>query len=140
MSKLTEYLKLIPKGIPDSISIVKAIINDVKFKKQQLPEDEQKEIIKRRVICSTCPFMSKNAPTSQEYLTLFKQPYETKRIDPHCSFCSCPIDTRTAALDKDCGIVTYNEENPDTQLPLKWTKYGRKNSEESTSNGTDGNS
>lgn len=124
MSKLSEYLALIPKGLPNAMAIVEGISNNVKMRYNHLPENEKEEILKRRIICEGCPFNSKNAVSSQEYKTLVGESYETKRIDLHCSFCGCPIEVRTGSLKKPCGIEAWNENNPNNQVPLKWNIYG----------------
>lgn len=125
MTKLSEYLALIPKGLPKSVQIVKAIINNVRLKYDSLPEDERNEIVKRRIICTNCPYMSQNAKTSKEYFSLKSRNYESKRKEDHCSFCGCGVETRTASLDSNCGIDVYNKENPQNSLTLKWFKYGK---------------
>jgi len=79
MSKLSEYAALIPKGLPNSIQIIKALTNEVKLKYDKLPDSQKKEIIRRRFICSVCPFNSKNATTSQEYKSLTGTNYKTKK-------------------------------------------------------------
>ncbi len=118
MSKLLEYAALIPKGLPNSINIIKAIINDVTL--SSLPEETKEEIIRRRVICNGCPFNSRNAQTSEEYKELTGQHYFTKREDLHCSFCGCPMSTRTASLKNNCGAEVWNEENSENKIELKW--------------------
>ena len=123
MSTITEYLKLLPRAIPNADKIIKAIITDVQYKKGMLPEAQKAEIVRRRVICEGCPFMSKNSTTSEEYLSLTGKHYTTRRQDEHCSFCGCTLTKRTASFDSECGISTWNEENPDKQIPLKWTKF-----------------
>lgn len=125
MSTITEYLKLLPRAIPNADKIVKAIITDVQFRKGSLPEHEKAELVRRRVICKGCPFMSENARTSEEYLTLTGNHYSSVRNEPHCSFCGCGINKRTASFTSDCGIETWNSDHPDKQIPLKWTKYGK---------------
>lgn len=123
MSKFTEYLKLIPRGLPNAGQILESIVKDVQMKLGRLPEEQQKEIIRRRLICQTCPFMSKNAKTSLEYRLLTGANYDTDRLDEHCSFCGCELNMRTRALSSNCGIETWNKSNPKNQLPLKWTKF-----------------
>lgn len=118
MSKFSEYIALIPKGLPNSISIVKAIINDVTL--NSLPEETKEIIIKRRVICNGCPFNSKNAQTSEEYKELTGQHYSTKREDMHCSFCGCPMTTRTSSMKSVCGAEVWNNSNPTKTIELKW--------------------
>jgi hypothetical protein len=123
MKVIGEYLKLIPKGLPNSVEIVKAIVNNVQMSYNNLPENQKDEIIRRRFICNNCPFMSKNAISSKEYKELTGENYNTLRTDEHCSFCGCQIKTRTAALNSNCGISAWNKENPHNILKLKWDKY-----------------
>jgi len=125
MSAIGEYLKLIPAGLPNSAKIVESIVSNVKLKLDTLPEDEKEEIIRRRVICATCPFMSKNAVTSNEFKELTGRNYKTHRTDDHCSFCGCGINIRTSGMSNKCGIETWNKDNPNNQLPLKWKEHGK---------------
>ena len=124
MSVISEYLKLIPKAIPNATEIVSALKNEVYLKYDKLPEDQKNEIIRRRVICSTCPFMSKNAiQNDKEYYKLFNKKFETDRTDSFCGICGCNIKTRTSGLSAECGISTWNKDNPTKRLLLKWNKY-----------------
>lgn len=116
--KLLEYLKLVPKGLPNSIAIIQGIINNVQL--ENLPEEERDVIIKRRICCTTCPFNNVNAKTSPEYFQLTTTHYKTKRNDDHCAMCFCPIKTKTASLHVDCGLSSWNESHPDKQIELKW--------------------
>lgn len=122
MSAIVEYLKLIPKGIPNSTLIVESVVNQVKLKLDMLPEEDKETIISRRIICATCPFMSKNATTSKEFKELVGYNYKTHRADEHCSFCGCGISTRTSGMANDCGMETWNRDNPNNKQPLKWQK------------------
>lgn len=123
MSKFTEYLKLIPRGLPHSKEILESVVNNVKMKLGNLPEEHQEEIIRRRLICATCPFMSKNALNSVEYKRLTGINYTTDRNDPHCSFCGCEINMRTGSLSSECGVRQWNTSNPNNTIALKWTKF-----------------
>lgn len=114
MSKLGEYLKLIPRGIANIEKVVEGHINNVLLEYGSLPEAEREEIIKRRVICAGCPYMSVNAK---------EKGYKSERVDEHCTMCGCPIEPKTASLDSNCGIEHYNKKNPNNRLPLKWTKF-----------------
>jgi len=125
MSKITEYFDLFLKGVPHSKEILDSIVKNVQIKMNTLPEDQKEEIIKRRLICETCPFMSRHAPTSPEYKALTGRHYKVYRRGDHCSFCGCGIEMRTASLDSDCGIETWNSANADKKIPLKWTKYNK---------------
>ena len=120
MSALSEYLKLIPKGLPNSLSIIQGIINSVRLEHGNMPEEEIEEITKRRLICTLCPFNSNNARTSEEYFALNNVHYKTKREDAHCSLCGCPINTKTASLYANCGIEDWNERFPQKAMELKW--------------------
>lgn len=115
MSKLSEYIALIPKGLKDIPNIVSGIKNEIEMELGILPADEEEEIIRRRLICSECPYMSENAIKAGWY--------KTAREDKHCTMCGCPLGIRTASLDKDCGIETFNTNNPERAIPLKWEKF-----------------
>lgn len=123
MSTITEYINLVVRGIPHTKQVLEAVIKDVQLKYNTLPENERAEIIRRRLICKDCPFMSRNAETSTEYLNLTGKHYDKLRRVEHCSFCGCGIETRTAGLSSDCGVETWNKKHPDNQIPLKWTKF-----------------
>lgn len=113
MSKLTEYIKLLPKGIKNLPKIIEGLRNQAKIELGTLPEDELEVIIGRRLICSTCPFNSVNATKAGVYAS--------SRDDVHCTMCGCPIDVKTASLLANCGIEDYNLKNKNNPLPLKWT-------------------
>ncbi len=125
MSQFAEYVSLFLKGLPHSKEIADSIIKGVQMKYGTLPEDEKEEIIRRRMICASCPLMSKNATTSQEYFSLKGEHYPLKKRADHCAMCGCGIDMRTRSLNSDCGLYSWNEDNPTKQQPLKWTKYGK---------------
>lgn len=114
MSYLSETLAMVIKGIPNIGNIAEGIKNQIKIELGTIPEADLEIITARRLICFTCPFMSKNAEAAGIYTT--------DRDYDHCMHCGCPIATRTAALDADCGIEEYNKNNPNNPLPLKWTK------------------
>lgn len=126
-NKWLEYIKLIPEGIKNAPSVVEGIVNTVKMDYGSLDEDKKEEIIRRRVICEGCPFNSMNAQVSPEYKEVTGRHYTSDREDFHCSFCGCPIQTRTATLGKPCGINTWNKNHKDKQLALKWDVYGKSN-------------
>jgi len=124
MSKLKEYLNLLPKGLANIDKVFEGVVNEVKMKYFSLPEDEQEEIIRRRLICNTCPLNSLNAKTSQEYKDLFNgESYVSERDDLHCSICHCNIELKSSSLSSDCGLSTYNLEHPDNIQELKFKKY-----------------
>ena len=72
MSRFTEYLKLIPEGIPNGLSIIKALANDIRMENNSLEQDKVDIILKRRLICKSCPLMSLNVLKDQtKYKELF---------------------------------------------------------------------
>ena len=123
MSRLTEFLSLLPKGLHNADKVLEGMINQIKNEYKQLPEDQQEEILRRQLICQECPFNSINATTSKEYKELTGKHYETDRKGLHCSFCGCPMKTKISSLSSDCGITDYNEEFPNNKQPLKWEAY-----------------
>jgi hypothetical protein len=125
MNKYLEYLSLVPKGIPNITSIIDGVMNSVELEHNTLPEQFKKEIIRRRVICETCPFNNINAKTSEEYFKLTGKHYSSNRKKSHCSICGCPLSIRTASLNSNCGIEEWNNNN-DNKIPLKWTAYNEK--------------
>jgi hypothetical protein len=123
---LTEYLKLLPRGLKNADKIIEGLINETKSLYNGLTEEEHNEIVKRRLICQSCPFHSLNATTSKEYLDLFGEHYQSDRKDEHCSVCGCNEKVKTSSLSSDCGLVIYNEKNPENIQELKWTKFNNK--------------
>jgi len=110
MSKWSEYLALLPKGLKNPSQVIEGIVNSVSM--SSLPEEEKDEIIRRRLLCASCKYMSSN-----------REDYHTKRTDEHCTLCSCPILTKTASLSSDCGAKAYNLSHPGDQKPVLWEKY-----------------
>lgn len=126
MSKLTEYLSLLPKGLPNADKVLESLWNNIQLSFDTLPEDEKEEILRRRLICQSCPLNNINAKTSEEYKALYGKNYTKKRQDLHCSICSCPIDSKTASLNSDCGLENYNAKHPYNKQELKWKAYIKK--------------
>lgn len=123
MKKYLEYLKLLPKAIPNFDKLIEGWVNDLKLNNNQLSEDQVDEIVRRRTICFACPLNSDNAKTSQEYKDLYGENYQTDRTEPHCAACGCPILKKTASLSSSCGLESYNNENPDNTQELRWIIY-----------------
>jgi len=121
MSKLSEYLALIPRGIKNIPQILEAVSNQTKMEFGMLSNDKQEIIIGRRMICATCPYMSKNAVKGFVIDNRQRQLYKTDRQDEHCIWCGCKTSTKTSSLDSNCGIELYNEEFG-TDVLLKWSK------------------
>lgn len=117
MSKILEYIKLIPNLIQNREKIVEGIINNTKLNHDKLPEDEVEEIIRRRVICAGCPFLSTNAKNLGIY--------SGDRTDEFCTACGCDKEWKTACLTCNCGLEAYNARNPKNKLPLKWEIYDK---------------
>jgi len=118
VSKLSEYISLLPRGFKNIPQILEAVSNQVRMELRSLPKEKQDIIIGRRMICETCSYMSQNAVNGYE-INGEKSIYETDRDDKHCIWCGCPISTRTASLESNCGIQAYNFDNG-ADVPLKW--------------------
>lgn len=116
MSKWMEMMKLLPRAIQNIDKIVEGYITDIRLEYGDLVEDERDEIIRRRLICETCPLNSKNAVEVGWYIT--------ERTDEHCTCCGCPISKKTASLSSDCGAIIHNQTKPDEpQLQVRWFAY-----------------
>lgn len=120
---MLELLKMVKQGVKNPHLVLEGMYNSAKMEYGQMEQDQIDEIVRRRLICDGCPYMSKNAMKSPEYFELFGKHYSTSRNDDHCSLCSCPIRTLTASLSAECGLHVYNEKNKDKQKELNWTNY-----------------
>lgn len=125
MNRLKEYISLVKRGIPNIDKIAEGMLNQVKQEFNALPEDQQEEIAKRRLICESCPLFSLNAKSNdEEYQKLFKKPFEFDSVrNTYCGSCGCEYKVRTASLSSNCGVEYYNEQNPENIQELKWTRY-----------------
>jgi hypothetical protein len=101
------------------------MMNQVKMKFNTLPEDEQEEIVRRRLICSQCPLMSVNYKEDpSEYIKLYGKEYnDPTREEPHCTVCLCPTDRKTSSLTSPCGLEEYNKKFPNNKQELKFKEY-----------------
>jgi len=114
MSKLTEYIDLLGKGIKHPKAVIEGWVNVARMELGDLPKDQLEEVVRRRLICGACPFMSENA----QKLT----GYKSSREDKHCTLCSCPIISKTASMTSACGAKYWNETHT-KQLEVKWLPY-----------------
>ena len=111
-----EYFQMIPAIAQNLPKIWEGTVNQVKESFHMLAEDEQAEIIRRRIICAECPFNSSNA--------VVQLGYESSRIDEHCIMCGCTIARKTASLASNCGIDACNATplDPDSHCKNKYVK------------------
>lgn len=107
-------INLLKKAWENKEHIIHGFLNAVKNELGHLPEEQQKVIAERRVICSGCPYNSVNAKKDKTYVS--------NRLDEHCILCTCNIFAKTACLECNCGIETLNNEN----IELKWKKIENK--------------
>lgn len=108
MSKLSEYISLLPKGIKKMPQIFEGIITNTKLELGSLPDEQVEIITKRRLICETCSHNSKNAID-----------YVSDIEEEHCIWCKCFIKFKTANLKESCGLSEYNKKY-NKQEKLKW--------------------
>ena len=119
MSKLSEYMGLIPKALGNPKQVLEGWVNLARLELGNLPEDQVEEVVRRRLICSQCPFMSENAKKISQY--------KSSREESHCTLCSCPIAAKTASLSSVCGAQYYNETHLNSSpLEVKWNSYDSK--------------
>lgn len=125
MSKVLEYLKLLPEGFRNREYIGESIWNNIKMEFNTLPEDEKEEILRRRLICESCPLMSLNVKENQrEYIELIGESLVTNRNEKFCTLCSCNISLKTSSLDSNCGAKSFNEGGKGKRLAeVKWENY-----------------
>lgn len=123
MNPFADYMKLFKLGVQNADKIVEGLSNKTLKEFNLLSDEKQKVISDRMDICLNCPYNSRLARESGEYLQIFGKPYVTGRAEMHCSLCGCVLEFKTASLSSNCGIEAHNDRNPDNQLPLKWTKY-----------------
>lgn len=115
MSILGDYLKVVKNGIKNGDKIIEALKISSLVKNGTATEEQIAEILRRKDICATCPFNSKNAKIHGfKPLAL---PFQ------HCIHCSCRIggdNTKEYCLSCNCGLTEWNKANPNAQIPLKW--------------------
>jgi len=129
---IKEYAALIPKFLKNPGDVIEGFANEVLNEFGALPEDEQNEILRRRLICEGCPFNSKNAKEEGWY--------HSDRPDDHCVHCLCNIKAKTSCLNCRCGIEFHNAHHVNNQLELKWEDYKKiKNEEQGTNTNEDEN-
>lgn len=125
MQKMKDYLKVVKNGIANSDKIIEAMWVSAQIKNEgsSISEEAIAEIMKRKEICSTCPYNSKNAAA-----------HGMKALDvsfQHCILCTCRIggdDSKEYCLSCQCGISELNRQNPDKPpVPLKWSAFTDKN-------------
>jgi hypothetical protein len=114
-SKFIEYLRLLPKGLANIDKVAEGWINDVKLEKGKLSDGQAEEIVRRRIICNGCPFMSENMKGTPGF--------NTRRNEPFCTVCGCPIKAKTASLSSNCGIEDWDEQKNPLVPDIKWTAY-----------------
>jgi len=128
MSRYLEYAKLALRGFKDIDKIAESVLTQVKSAYGNLPQEEQEEIAKRKLICSTCPFFSLNLINSdKEYQKLYNEPFDFngREGEKYCGICGCPEEMRVSSLSSNCGLEYYNEEHPENIQELKWKAFNK---------------
>ena len=86
MGRLSEYLALIPRGVKNLPQIIEAVTNQTRMELGAIPKETQEVIVGRRLVCATCPYMSKNAVNGYQIEGRVNK-YKTDRQDEHCIWC-----------------------------------------------------
>lgn len=122
MNPFADYMKLLKQGVKNADKIVEGISLKTLNAFNLLNDNDKQRISDRMDICVNCPYNSRNARVSSEYLELTGLPYATGRTELHCALCGCVIEFKTACLTCNCGIETWNQLHPSKKQELKWTK------------------
>jgi hypothetical protein len=122
MNPFLDYMNLLKQGVKNADKIIEGISTKTLKEFNLLNEDDKQRITGRMDICLNCPYNSRNAKLSPEYLELTGHPYSTGRTELHCALCGCVAEFKTACLTCNCGVQNWNELHPDKKLELKWTK------------------
>lgn len=112
---IKEYLEVVRKGIKNRDKIIEALAVSAQVKNGTISPEALAEILRRKDICASCPFNSKNAID-----------YKSDLKFEHCIWCRCRIggdDTKEFCLSCQCGISEYNKEHPESPMELKWKKF-----------------
>ena len=120
MSKYLEYAQAAIKGLKNPDLVIEGWVNEAKIELGVLDEVSLAEVLRRKEICSQCPFNSILAQTSKEYFEVFGENYKTERNELHCSVCLCPIKSKTASMHSECGLASNKKTK---HLELKWKSF-----------------
>ncbi|XAI97421.1 hypothetical protein [Leptolyngbya phage Lbo-JY46] len=112
LESLKAYIKLLPTAVKNADQIAEGLWN--KLNSQGLNDVEKEVIIKRALICESCPYNSKNVTDPE---------IKSERPDDHCIHCGCNIDLKIHCLSCRCGIEVYNAKNPENKIEVKWQPY-----------------
>jgi hypothetical protein len=122
MNPFADYMNLLKQGVKNADKVIEGISNKTLKEFNLLNDDDKQRITDRMDICLNCPYNSRNATVSSEYMALTGVPYSTGRSELHCALCGCVVEFKTACLTCNCGIADWNSKNSQKKLPLKWTK------------------
>ena|SRR6202044_1730225 len=128
ISTIAEYLKTVRQGVLNADKMIEAMFTSAMVKNKlaghnvDITDEAIAEIMRRKDICASCPFNSKNAIAAGIHSS--NLPYD------HCIHCYCRIgydDSKEYCLSCKCGISEYNKKNPNNPLPLRWESFQPKN-------------
>lgn len=125
IKSIGEYLEAVKLGFQNGDKIIEAMQVAAQVKNAEagrvttVTPEALAEILRRKDICASCPFNSRNAKEAGTYESSL--PYE------HCILCHCRIgyeDSKEYCLSCNCGIQVWNEQHPDLkQMEVKWTSF-----------------
>jgi 4-hydroxy-3-methylbut-2-en-1-yl diphosphate synthase IspG/GcpE len=122
MNPYKEYMAMSLKGLKNLNKVLEGVATKTANQFKLLSNEKQIIIADRMDICINCPYNSRNAVTSPEYVQLTGKHYSTDRNELHCSFCGCIATYKTASLSSDCGIADWNADHPLHKIELKWKR------------------
>lgn len=118
VKSIGEYLNAVKLGIQNGDKIIEALTISTQAKNGKISDEALAEIWRRKDICETCPFNSKNAKAAKTYNSSL--PYE------HCILCKCRVgydDSKEYCLSCTCGVQVWNEQNPNQKMEVKWESF-----------------
>jgi len=126
-----EYLNMVKNGVKHGDQIIEAVRTAARVKEQNkrndlgeggeviISDEAIAEIMRRKDLCASCEFNSRNAAKERNYNSSL--PFE------HCTLCKCRIgyeDGKEYCLSCNCGMLAWNERNPDLPpMELKWKAF-----------------
>lgn len=128
LKTVKDYTEAVINGITNGDKIIEALIISAKVKNGsgEITPEELAEILRRKEICESCQFNSKNATA--------KGTYSSTLAYTHCCLCKCRIgyeDSKEYCLSCNCGAEAFNEANPHLKpIEVKWTAVREQNNKE----------
>ena len=117
---MKDEIKALMKKKKNFKNVLEGWTNLAKDTLNQLSKEDKEIALKRKEICESCIFYSKNAINMLEY--------KTTLVYDHCSVCKCPIPAKVMSLNSNCGLEEFSF-NPNDEDLKHVKKYYEENNE-----------